>query len=67
MQNDRVAELQGSVFALIGFQSWEVINGIKWDNVTTGVITSMISAVCGYFIIKLVKFIERKLTNGSRL
>jgi hypothetical protein len=43
-----------------------VLNGIKWENVATGVITSILSAVSGYLIIKLVKFIERKITNGTR-
>ena len=66
MQDNRIAELQGSVFALIGLRFWEIVNVIKWDNVITGVITSAISAVIGYYIIKLVKWIERRLHNGTR-
>jgi hypothetical protein len=66
MQDNRIAELQGSVFAMIGLQFWQVLNGIKWENVATGVITSILSAVSGYFIIKLVKYIERRLQRGTR-
>ena len=66
MSDNRIAELQGSVFAMIGLQFWQVLNGIKWENVATGVITSVISAVAGYYIIKLVKWIERRLNNGVR-
>jgi hypothetical protein len=66
MSDNRIAELQGSVFAMIGLQFWQILNGIKWENVATGVITSILSAVSGYLIIKLVKFIERKITNGTR-
>jgi hypothetical protein len=66
MSDNRIAELQGSVFAMIGLQFWQILNGIKWENVATGVITSVISAVAGYYIIKLVKWIERRMSNGTR-